>query len=132
MGSIPGPVRAFLDAAGRFAVVATVGTRGRPHQSVVWYALRGEDVLVNGSAVRIWVNNARRDGWLSITVADGYEYAILSGPVTVIDEPARALEDIRALARRYGQSDSAFEGQHRITVLLHPERIATHGALAAP
>ena len=37
--------RAFLEAP-RFAVAATISTDGLPHQTVVWYALDGNDELV--------------------------------------------------------------------------------------
>ena len=37
--------RAFLEAP-RFAVAATISADGLPHQTVVWYALDGNDELV--------------------------------------------------------------------------------------
>ncbi len=123
-------VRAFLDTRGRFAVVATVRANGRPHQAVTWYALRGDDLLVNGRADREWVASARREGWLSVTVADGYDHVIVSGPITLINEPGAAIADITELARRYGEDPGDFAGQSRTTVLVHPERVACHGALA--
>lgn len=122
-------IRAFLDTPDRFAVVATVRD-GRPHQAVVWYALRGDDLLVNGRTDRAWVRAARRQRWLSLTVADRYDYVVVSGPVTVVDEPTAAIADISDLARQYAQEPSDFEGQSRITVLVHPEQVVGHGALA--
>lgn len=123
-------VRTFLESPHRFAVISTVRVDGRPHQAVAWYEVRRDDLLVNGSAERTWVRAGRREGWLSVTVADAYDYVIMSGPVTVIAEQGRAMADIQSLARRYGEPPGDFAGQRRVTLLVHPERIAVHGALA--
>lgn len=125
-------VRTFLESPGRFAVISTVSGNGRPHQAVVWYEVRNEELLVNGSVGRAWVRAARREGWLSVAVADAYDHVIVSGPITVIVERERAMDDIKALALRYGEQPGDFAGQTRVTLLVHPERIAVHGALAAP
>jgi predicted pyridoxine 5'-phosphate oxidase superfamily flavin-nucleotide-binding protein len=38
--------RAFLEAP-RFAVAATISADGLPHQTVVWYALDGDEEMVS-------------------------------------------------------------------------------------
>ncbi len=121
-------VRAFLEAPGRFAVVATVRPDGRPHQAVVWYGVDEASLLVNGRSDRAWVVAAREAGWLSVTVADRYDYAIVSGAITVIDDPERAGAHIAALARRYGDDPTDFIGQSRVSFLVRPDRVLTHGA----
>lgn len=119
--------RTFLESPGRFAVVATVRPDGRPHQAVVWYRMDAAFLLVNGRSDRAWVAAAQDARWLSVTVADGYDYVIVSGAVTVIDDE-RAGADIAALARRYGDDPADFIGQSRVSFLVRPERILTHGA----
>jgi PPOX class probable F420-dependent enzyme len=120
----------FLDTAGRFAVLATTNPDGTAHQSVVWYERRGQTIVVNALDRRRWAANARRARRLSAAIVDAYEYVIVSGPVEVIDEQQTAQADIRALARRYRNDDGAFEGQHRVTFVIQPKRVAVHGALA--
>ncbi len=124
-------VRAFLDAD-RFAVVATLDPDGAPHQAVVWYALEGDEIVVNSAEGRRWPANLRRDPRLSLAVSDGYRYAIVRGTVTVVDDQPTAQADIAAMARRYHADDPAeaealirdrFEHQHRVSFRLRPERV---------
>lgn len=90
--------RAFLEAP-RFAVAATISPDGLPHQTVVWYALDGDDGLVvstpNGSLKH---RHLMRDPRLSLCVEDGYRYVAVSGLVAIEDEPEAA----RALYGRIG------------------------------
>ena len=44
--------RAFL-AEKRFAVLATISRDGLPHQTVMWYELRGDDIIMNTAAGRV-------------------------------------------------------------------------------
>jgi PPOX class probable F420-dependent enzyme len=119
----------FLDSPGRFAVVATINDDGAAHQAVVWYARRGDTVLVNAREGRRWAANVKRLGSISLAVADGYDYVILSGPVDVIEDPDLASADIRSLALRYGDDEGQFNGQRRLSFVLHPEHVALHGRL---
>ena len=66
--------RAFLEAP-RFAVAATISTDGLPHQTVVWYALDGDEELVlstpRGSLKH---RHLLRDPRLSVCVEEGFRY----------------------------------------------------------
>ena len=123
-------VREFLDSPGRFAVVATVNPDSTPHQAVVWYLRRGQTLLVNARDGRRWAANARRAGQLSVTVAAGYDYVILTGALDVVEDVEVAGADIRALARRYGDDEDQFRGERRVSFVLHPGHVALHGRLA--
>lgn len=122
-------MREFLDESGHFAVVATVNSDGSPHQVVVWYQRRGDTVVVNARDGRHWAANARRTGSMSAAIADAYDYVILRGSVEVVDAPDTAGSDIRSLARRYGDNEEPFNGQRRVTFVLHPDHISVHGRL---
>jgi hypothetical protein len=124
-------VQAFLDRADLFAVVATVNADGTPHQAVTWFERRGDAILVNGRADRRWIANVLRTGWISVCAASGYEYVLMTGSPRVDRDPDRALADIRSLARRYGEPESDFDAQSRVTVVLTPARIAVHGKLTS-
>jgi PPOX class probable F420-dependent enzyme len=121
------PVRAFLEAP-RFASIATLDPDGTPRQSVVWYLLEGDTLVVNSKVGRRWPANLRRDPRLALSVvdsADGYSWIGLVGVVeAVIDGGEAALADISAMARRYYPHDPAhaeemiertFRPQHRIS-----------------
>ncbi len=124
------PVSAFLDDPAHFAVVGTVNEDGTAHQAVVWYERRGQSIVVNARVGRRWAANVRRTGRLSAAIADGQDYVIARGHADVIDDPDSAMADIRGLARRYGDDEAQFDGQRRITFVLHPEHVSLHGRLA--
>jgi PPOX class probable F420-dependent enzyme len=120
-------VARFLDAA-RYAVVATHDPDGAIWQAVVWYAVTVDGIVMNARDGRRWLGNLRRDARLSFVVEDGEDYVILRGDVEVTDDQARSLAEARALARRYGSTDT-FEGQRRVGLLFHPDHVAVHGEL---
>lgn len=126
-------VRAFLDAP-RFAVVATIGPDGAPHQAVVWYLVDDDAIVVNSADGRRWPANLRRDPRMEITVEDGYRYVQLGGSVAIDDDQGRAQADIAAMARRYHADDPSeaedliahrFRLQHRVSFRLVPTSIRT-------
>ena len=93
--------RAFLQAP-RFAVAATISTDGLPHQTVVWYALDGDDELVvstpRGSLKH---RHLLRDPRLSLCVEEGFRYVTVSGRVRIEEEPEAARELYGQIAARY-------------------------------
>ena len=93
-------VREFL-AAPRFAVAATINEDGTPQQTVVWYGVRGDRIMMNMRASRTKTQNLRRDPRMSICVEDGYHFVTLRGTVEFDEDQERALEDIKSLAIRY-------------------------------
>ena len=120
-------VAQFLEAA-RYAVVATHEPDGAIWQAVVWYEVAGDGIVMNARDGRRWLANLRRDPRLSFVVEDGEDYVILRGDVVVTDDAATGLAEARALARRYGSTES-FEGQLRVGMRFHPEHVAVHGDL---
>ena len=123
--------RAFLQVP-RFAVVATIGPDGAPHQAVVWYLLDGDALVVNSADGRRWPANLRRDPRVEITVEDGYHYVQVGGTVEVDDDQGRAQADIAAMAHRYHADEPAvakdlivnrFRLQHRVSFRLRPRAV---------
>ena len=51
----------------------------------------------------------------------------MHGTVELDDDRERALDDIRALAVRYGDDPDEFNGQQRLTILLKVEKVIRHG-----
>jgi len=128
---LPRDVVAFLDAV-RHAVIATHDGDGAIWQAVVWYAVDEDGILMNSLLGRRWSENLRRDPSLSMAVFDGEDYVILRGRAVLVDEPARAMAEARALARRYGGDPDVHRGQHRLRIMFHPDHAGMHGRLAPP
>lgn len=126
-------VRAFLDEV-RFGVLATVNTDGSPQQTVMWYEVRGETVVMNTLRGRSKDRNLRRDPRASLCVEDGQRYVALSGSIAFVDDAKIGQADIAALARRYeGEAAAAemvkstFSKQHRVSLILQIDGIDAHG-----
>jgi PPOX class probable F420-dependent enzyme len=124
--------RAFLSSE-RFAVVATVGADGMPHQAVTWYTLDGDVLVLNSADGRRWPADLRRDPRVSVMVEDGYRYVGLAGTVEIDEDQQRAQADIAAMARRYHADDPAhaedliqnrFRQQHRVSFHLRPVAVS--------
>lgn len=119
-------VRAFLDGPQR-AVVATLNPDGSPHLVVVDYLAHDGGLLVNGRTGRRWVSNLRRNPQATALVHDPNDvqhWVSVTGPVELVregDEPS--IEDAKTMARRYGDDPDGFNGQHRVSFNLVPERV---------
>ncbi len=121
---IPQPIRDFL-AAPRVATISTIGPDGAPHQALVWYALDGATLYVNSRRERRWPRNLERDGRISVAVHDHEKlghWVGLSGTAETVRTGDGAIEDIQAMARRYGGDPAGFTGQDRVTFAVRIDR----------
>ena len=132
-GVLDDAVRRFLEER-RFAVLATVNPDGAAQQTVMWYELRGDHVMMNTARGRKKDRNLLRDRRVSICVEDGYRFVTIEGVVELVEDQAVAQADIKALAERYDGPERAeemardrFRKQERITLLLPIGRVMTHG-----
>lgn len=130
---IPDAVRAFLEER-RFATVATINPDGAPHQTVLWYELQGDEILLNTRAGRQKDGNLRRDPRLSLCVEAGDRYVALRGTARMIEDQAIAQADIRRLAIRYDgeesgsrQAEEWFSKQRRITLRVAISQLDAYG-----
>jgi len=126
-------VREFLEEI-RFAVVATLNADGSPQQTVLWYELQGDSIMVNTARDRVKDRNLRRDPRMWACLEDGYRYVTASGRVEIVDDQAVAQADIRNLAIRYHGADrgeqmsrDSFQKQHRVTILLPLDNLTAYG-----
>ena len=126
-------MRTYL-AEPRFAVLATLNNDGLPHQTVVWYDVRGDEILFNTARGRVKDKNMRRDARVSLCIEDGYRYLTLQGRVRIDDDPATTQSDIRALAIRYAgpkhgeeQARNQFFREQRVSLYLQIEHIIANG-----
>ena len=125
-------VRAFLEEK-RFAVLATINADGSPQQTIMWYELQGDEIMMNTRRGRAKDSNMVRDPRVSLCVADGYRAVTLVGRVTLDDDQETAHRDITRLAIRYDGAEDAvrrpdrFAGQTRVTLHLHVQRVVPYG-----
>ena len=118
----------------RFAVLATIGRDGVPQQTVMWYELRGDTIVMNTAAGRAKDTFLRRDPRASICVEDEYKFVTITGTIHMSEDQVTAQDDIYHLALRYNGDEKAaqqmresFSKQHRITLYLPIERVITRG-----
>ena len=132
MDKLTPAVRAFLDET-RFAVLATLDGEGTIQQTVMWYMLDEDHVVMNTARGRAKERNLRRSPRASICVEDGYTYVTISGTIEMIDDQEIAQADIAQLARRYhgpeeGRAAAAdFAKQHRVTLRMSIEKVIANG-----
>jgi PPOX class probable F420-dependent enzyme len=124
-------VRAFLEEGPRFCVLATINADGTPQQSVMWYELRGDTIMMNTEVSRLKARNLSRDSRASICVEDAYKYVSISGTVSLDDTHETSQADIYALARRYNpdfkEGDYAdFARQQRVTINLTIDKVVSN------
>jgi PPOX class probable F420-dependent enzyme len=133
---LPDRIRAFLDDE-RFATISTIDPDGAPRQAVVWYALNGDEFVINSRVGRRWPTNLLRDPRIALSVvdaADGQRWAGLTGTVRVTTDRATTQADIAGMARRYEaddpdevlQSIAGFESQDRISFRFRAESVHDH------
>jgi len=126
-------VRAFLDAP-RPADLATLNPDGSPQLSVIWYARRGDLVIVNTTAQRVKTKNMERDGRVALLVGDPERYVRLDGDAQLVATGAEGLADIRALAVRYNGEAAAerttrdvWSKEDRVTYAIAVRRVYRYG-----
>jgi PPOX class probable F420-dependent enzyme len=126
-------VRAFLEER-RFAVLATINPDGSVQQSVMWYELRGDHIMMNTARGRFKDRNLLNDLRISICVEDQYRYVTIKGVAELNENPAQGQADIKALAIRYEGPKrveemfaETFGKQHRVSILLPLANVDAHG-----
>lgn len=128
--------RSFLEEP-RFAVLATSFPDGRIQQTVMWFALRGDNIIMNTAAGRVKEQNVRVNPAVSLCWEEHYKYLTINGTVTeMIDDPEQALNDIFSLARRYNpdatdddidERFSNFRREKRITLVVSIDNVMANG-----
>ena len=84
--------RSFLSRV-HFAVVSTITADGMPHQTVMWYMLDGDQLLLSTPFDSLKHKHLKRDNRISVCVEKGYAYVTLTGKVTLNEEPVSARKE---------------------------------------
>lgn len=130
-------LRTFIDDI-HFVTIATLDDDGSPRQAVIWYALDGDDLIINSAVGRRWPANLMRDPRVSLAITDyrdGYRWIGFSGTVEVVTDQPAAQADIAAMARRYHADEpeeaerlirDRFERQERISFRIPVRGVYDH------
>ena len=125
-------MRAFMEEP-RFAVLATTMPDGRIQQTVMWYELRDNTIIMNTKAGRVKHQNVHREPRVSVCLEDGYRYMAIDGRVQeTIDDQEIAQADILGLARRYhphrpDEENSFFKREQRETLVISIDKVLANG-----
>ncbi len=113
--------------------VATIGPRGEPHNTPVWFGWDGENITFSQTKTRQKYHNMNRDSRVALSLVDPenpYRYLEVRGEVDRIEEdPENAF--INAMAKKYlGQDEYPFHqpGDERVVVHVRPQHTTQMGA----
>lgn len=127
-------VRAFLEEV-RFATIASTNRDGSPHQTALWYALRGDSIVMNTGVATKKVRNLKRDSRASVCVVDATEARHVTLEGTVAFDDSKVAEDLTEIASRYvgreagpGVAANIAKIPH-VTLVLTVERVKTFGKI---
>jgi PPOX class probable F420-dependent enzyme len=122
-------LREWLISEPRFPVLAVNTPDGAPSQSVMWFMLdpdQPDTILMNTRLSRAKYRWMRDDPRASLCFEEKLEWVALRGRVALDEDRERSLEDIKTLARRYGDDPEEFNGQERVTIRLRVEKVIRH------
>lgn len=121
--------RRLLDGKS-FVTLATLETDGSPHQTVVWAARDGEDVLISTVEGRRKHQNLARDPRASVMINppdNPYTYVEIRGKASMTTEGGREL--INKLANKYMGKDYDMDTPDtvRVVVRISPDKVIDRG-----
>jgi PPOX class probable F420-dependent enzyme len=126
-------VRTFLNER-RFGVLSTINRDGSPQQTVMWFMLDDQRIVMNTRRGRKKDRNLLRDNRASLCIEDELKYVTIGGIIAIDEYRQRGQETIRALATRYDGPrraeelmESDFRHQHRVTFLMSIDHVDVHG-----
>jgi PPOX class probable F420-dependent enzyme len=116
---LPDALAEFLDLP-IFGVLATTNQDGSTQQTLMWYLLDGDRILMNTSAGRRKHRNIVARPEISLCAVEGRRYVTVTGPARILpDDPALH----RKIGLRYVSSDEmdrlfaeSYDHKERITI----------------
>ena len=127
-------VRSFLTSSPpRYGTLATVNSDGSPHQIVIWFLLRGDEIVVNSRRGRKWPANLEREGRANLAVYEAEDAITVNCVVERSYEGEQAQADIGEMAHRYDDPEyaareiSRFQTEERVSFVLRPTKVLIHG-----
>ncbi|MGH2409190.1 MAG: PPOX class F420-dependent oxidoreductase [Chloroflexota bacterium] len=127
---IPASHQALLDSTA-VAIVSTVGPRGEPQTSPVWFGWDGKVLRFSHTKGRQKYRNLVRDPRIAVCIIDPanpYRYIEIRGAAAIEDDPTKAFIDV--MSKKYTGNDKYQgnqPGDERIIVTVMPAHVNTMG-----
>jgi PPOX class probable F420-dependent enzyme len=125
--TIPDSHRDLLDA--QVAMLATIGSSGRPQLSATWFLAEGDTVRISLNTSRQKAKNLRANPKCSLLIpgTPPYRYLELRGDAEITSDDDYEFAD--RVGAKYGADLHQMDqpGQSRIIVTIRPSRITTWG-----
>jgi len=131
MSVIPKNYADLLEARA-LAHVATIGPKGEPQSTPVWFGWDGDYVLLTLTKTAQKYQNLRRDPHLALSIVDPknvYRYLEIRGRVVGIEEDRDRLF-VNSMAKKYLDQDVYpwhSPGDEHVVVRVEPERTTSMG-----
>ena len=127
-------VRNFISGTTpRYATLATINKDGSPHQIVIWFLLRGDELVVNSRRGRRWPSNLERDGRANLAIYEAEDAITINCELVRVYEGDAAQADIAEMAHRFDEPEYAareiarFQTEDRVSFILRPTKVSIHG-----
>ncbi len=110
------------------ANIATVGPKGEPQNSPVWFDWDGTHILFSQRKGRQKLQNLQREPRIAVSIvdpADPYRYLEVRGKVVRIDEDPES-KFINKMTKKYINQDTYPYGQpgdERVVIVIEPEKV---------
>ena len=114
------------------AHIATIGPKGEPQSTPVWFGWDGQHILFSQTKGRQKYRNVKRNPAIALSIVDTsnpFRYLEVRGKVVAIDEDPNN-QFIDSMAKKYmGQDKYPFHqpGDERVIVAVEPEHISRMG-----
>ena len=113
------------------AFVSTLGPKGEPQTSPVWFEWDGSVLRFSHTKARQKYRNLVRDPRIAVTIVDPatpFRYIEIRGTATIEDDPTKAY--INVMSKKYTGNEhyqGNQPGDERIIISVKPERVNTMG-----
>lgn len=130
--AIPESYKDLLESTA-LAHIATIGPKGEPQVTPVWFGWDGEHILFSQTKTRQKFQNVKRDPRISLSIVDPanpFRYIEVRGVVARIDEDPN-LDFINSMAKKYiGQEKYPYHqpGDERVVVVIEPQHTTQMGS----
>ena len=108
-----------------FAHLATIGPKGEPQSSPMWFIWDGEHIKLTHTTIRQKYQNIKNDPRVAISITDAdnpYTYAEFRGVVANIEEDPKG-DFYNTLAEHY-ESSGRYRGDPRVILYIKIEHVA--------
>jgi PPOX class probable F420-dependent enzyme len=128
--AIPATHRDILESTA-LAYVSTVGPKGEPQTSPVWFGWDGEKLRFSHTKARQKYRNLLRDPRIAVCLVDPampYRYVEIRGTATIEDDPTKAYIDV--MSKKYtGQEryQGNRPGDERVVITVTTTHVNTMG-----